>query len=319
MSFSKDVKNELARVPMHDMEIVEAELAAYIRTCGVISLTKDLNIGLSFVTENAPVARRIVSVLKRVTDSGVEVMQSKNLQLKRNKHYKIRVEDLDSVQALLMDSDFLRQDNVFQMNYTLDAKFLRSADAIRAYIRGCFLGAGSITAPTKRYHLEFITHDRTHGADLCKWLNRVQLGAKGIYRKDDYIVYIKEAEKISDLLAFMGASRSVLEFESARVVKDVRNSVNRLVNCETANLTKTVDASARQVEDIELIERIYGMDRLKEDVRRVAELRLSHPQASLKELGAMMQPAMSRSGVNHRFKKIRALAEKLRGVSSERV
>lgn len=314
MSFSKDVKNELARVPMEDMDILHAELAAYIRTCGVVKLTESLKIGLSFQTENASVARRILSAYKRVYGREVEVSATQNMLLKKNKQYKISLADEGSVKSLLMDSDFLRPENVFQMEYSVDPSLLRTSEAVRAYIRASFLGAGSVTAPNKRYHLEFITHDETHGKDLIKWLERSHIQAKGVFRKDDYIVYLKEAEKISDLLAFMGAGQSVLQFESARVVKDVRNNVNRLVNCETANLSKTVNASTRQMRDLETIENHMGLKRLPDDLRRVAEARIKDPEATLAEIGESMDPEMSKSGVNHRFKKLHELAEKLRGV-----
>lgn len=313
MSFSKDVKNELARVPMEDMAVLHAELAAYIRTCGVVKLTEGLKIGLSFQTENASVARRILSAYKRVYGREVEVSATQNMLLKKNKQYKISLADEGEVKSLLMDSDFLRPENVFQMQYSVDPSLLRTSEAVRAYIRASFLGAGSVTSPNKRYHLEFITHDEAHGRDLIKWLRRSHIEAKGVVRKDDYIVYLKEAEKISDLLAFMGAGQSVLQFESARVVKDVRNNVNRLVNCETANLSKTVNASTRQMRDLATIESRIGIKRLPEDLRRIAEARINDPEATLAEIGKSMDPEMSKSGVNHRFKKLHALAEKLRG------
>lgn len=313
MSFSKDVKNELARVPMEDMAVLHAELAAYIRTCGVVKLTESLKIGLSFQTENASVARRILSAYKRVYGREVEVSATQNMLLKKNKQYKISLADEGEVKSLLMDSDFLRPENVFQMQYSVDPSLLRTSEAVRAYIRASFLGAGSVTSPNKRYHLEFITHDEAHGRDLIKWLRRSHIEAKGVVRKDDYIVYLKEAEKISDLLAFMGAGQSVLQFESARVVKDVRNNVNRLVNCETANLSKTVNASTRQMRDLATIESRIGIKRLPEDLRRIAEARINDPEATLAEIGKSMDPEMSKSGVNHRFKKLHELAEKLRG------
>ena len=314
MSFSKDVKNELARVPMEDVAILHAELAAYVRTCGVIRLREGLKIDLSFHTENASAARRILSAIKRLIGSDVEVAATQNMYLKKNKQYRIRMTDEGAVRSLLLDSDFLRPDNVFQMHYAVDPSLLRDAESIRAYIRASFLGAGSVTSPSKRYHLEMISHDKAHGEDIIKWLKRAGFSAKGVYRKDDYIIYLKEAEKISDLLAFMGASRSVLEFESTRVVKDVRNNVNRLVNCETANLSKTVNAAARQLRDLELIEKTVGFSALDEELLPVARARMNHPEASLAEIGEMLEPKMSRSGVNHRLKKIHELAEKLRGV-----
>lgn len=314
MSFSKDVKNELARVPMEDVAILHAELAAFVRTCGVIRLREELKIDLSFHTENASVARRILSAIKRLIGSDVEVTATQNMYLKKNKQYRIRMTDEGAVRSLLLDSDFLRPDNVFQMHYAVDPSLLRDTESIRAYIRASFLGAGSVTSPSKRYHLEMISHDKTHGEDIIKWLRRAGFSVKGVYRKDDYIIYLKEAEKISDLLAFMGANRSVLEFESTRVVKDVRNNVNRLVNCETANLSKTVNAAARQRRDLELIERTVGFSTLDEELLPVARARMKHPEASLAEIGEMLEPKMSRSGVNHRLKKIHELAEKLRGV-----
>lgn len=181
-----------------------------------------------------------------------------------------------------------------------------------AYLRGAFLAGGSINNPEGTYHLEIITNDSQHAEALTDLMNYFQLGAKISLRKNWYVVYIKESENIVDFLGFIGAHRALLEFENVRVLKDVRNKVNRLVNCETANLTKTVMAAIRQKENIELIASTIGLQALPLPLREIAQLRLEYPDASLKELGEMLTPKVGKSGVNHRMRKIDELAEKLK-------
>ena len=182
----------------------------------------------------------------------------------------------------------------------------------RAYIRGAFIGGGSISNPEKTYHLEFVTHSEEYAVDLSKLINSYGLNSKVIQRKNSYIIYIKEGEQIVDLLNIIGAQSCLLELENIRIMKEMRNNVNRLVNCETANLSKTVNAAVRQVESIKLIQSQIGLQRLPKNLREIAELRLNYPDESLKELGEMLDPPVGKSGVNHRLRKIEKIAEELR-------
>lgn len=313
MSFSITVKDELSKIEIRDNSVMIAELAGFLRMCGTIRLLNFSELGLFFSTENASVARRIVTFIKRMYSSQVELAVRKNHQLKRKNNYFIRLKDSNSVRILLDETSFVKSENIFDSNYRMDPFLLRDAESLSGYIRACFLGSGSMANPERSYHLEFVTSNAEHGKDLVYWLKKAGFEGKLILRKESYVVYIKEAEMISDLLAFMGAGQAVLKFESTRVVKDVRNKVNRLVNCETANLAKTINASMRQIKDIKYLDEKMGIENLEESLVQVAIYRLENPEASLKEIGDSLEPRISKSGVNRRLKKIHDLADRLRG------
>jgi DNA-binding protein WhiA len=181
----------------------------------------------------------------------------------------------------------------------------------KAYLRGAFLAGGSISNPEGNYHLEIITNDSVLAADISSLLNSFDLKAKVSTRKNFHIVYLKESEHIFEFLALIGAHQAVFEFENIRILKGMRNQVNRIVNCETANLNKTVDAAVRQLENIRLIERTIGLKSLPENLQEIASTRLEFPDATLKELGEMLNPKVGKSGVNHRLRKIEEIAEKI--------
>lgn len=181
-------------------------------------------------------------------------------------------------------------------------------------MRGAFLAGGSVNNPeTSSYHLEIFSLYKEHNDSLCELMNTFGLNCKTLERKKGYITYLKEAEKITEFLIIVGANNALLRFEDVRIVRDMRNSVNRLVNCETANLNKTIGASIRQVENIRYIEQTVGLQVLPEKLREIAELRLNYPDVTLKELGEMVSGgAISKSGINHRLRKIDEIADKLR-------
>ena len=184
----------------------------------------------------------------------------------------------------------------------------------RSYLRGAFLAGGSVNNPeTSSYHLEIFSLYKEHSEALCELMNSFDLNAKTLERKKGYMTYLKEAEKITDFLIIIGANNAMLKFEDIRILRDMRNSVNRLVNCETANLNKTIGASVRQVENIKYIQGTVGLDVLPEKLREIAELRVAHKDVTLKELGEMVSSGpISKSGINHRLRKVDAIAEKIR-------
>ena len=183
----------------------------------------------------------------------------------------------------------------------------------RAFLRGAFLSVGSMSNPEKAYHLEYVCVDTQQAAQLIDILLVYGIHAKTVVRKKYQVVYIKESEEIVELLNVIGAHISLMKLENLRIFKDMRNSINRRVNCETANITKTVNAATKQIADIQYIKEHYGFDNLKDNLRQVAELRLEYPDAALKELGEYLSPPVGKSGVNHRLRKLSELAEKLRG------
>ena len=174
------------------------------------------------------------------------------------------------------------------------------------------MGSGSISNPKSKYHLEIVFQDEENALKVNHILNHFNINSKVLQRAKNYIVYIKDGEEISNFLAFIGANSSVLKFEENRVIRDVRNNVNRIVNCETANLNKVIQTAVKQIEDIKLIKKNNKFKDLKEGERELAELRLKNPEASLNELGKMLEKPISKSGVNHRMKAIENMAEDIR-------
>lgn len=195
---------------------------------------------------------------------------------------------------------------------TADALVIKSMCCKRAFLRGVFLGIGSMSNPEKGYHLEFVCSSASQADQLVDTLAVFEIRARIVARKKYLVVYIKESEEISTLLNVIGAHVSLMELENLRILKDVRNSVNRKVNCEAANITKTVNAAAKQIEDIQYIREHYGLDNLPENLRQMARLRLEYPDTALKELGEYLTPKVGKSGVNHRLRKLGELAENLR-------
>ena len=314
MSFSSITKNELSRLPIENRCCAVSELAAIIRMNCTIQIKGANEINLRFVTENAAIARRIFTLLRTIYKAHVEVMVRRNRQLKKNNNYLIIIKDRDTAREILEDSGFITDQNssYYAANYEVPDKLIKNRCCRRAYIRGSFLGGASISNPEKAYHLEFVTNREEHGKELLKIINSFNLNSKIVIRKENYVVYLKEGEQISEMLNIIGAHQALLKFEDIRIFKDIRNNINRLVNCETANLGKTINASLRQVKNIQYIDNRIGIEKLPKNLREIALLRLEHREASLKELGSMLIPPVGKSGINHRFRKIDKIAEELR-------
>ena len=191
-------------------------------------------------------------------------------------------------------------------------EMLRRPCCKRAFLRGAYLCIGSMSNPGKSYHLEFDCMKKERAELLQDLITAFDIPAKIALRKKYYVVYVKEGSAICDILNIMGAHVSLMDFENHRIVKEVRNSINRKVNCETANITKTVNAAAGQVKDIQLIEETCGLDKLPESLQEIARLRLENQEATLQELGEMLTHRVGKSGVNHRLRKLSMIAESMR-------
>lgn len=289
MSFSSLVKKELCGIygPKHCMN---AEITAIINSCGTINES-----GVCIRTENAAVARKFFYLVKRSFKIHGDVSIKNSRQFNRSRVYSVRI---PLINKTLYDGL---------------GEVAKKDCCKRAYIRGAFLAAGSLSDPEKAYHLEIVNPDRQRCEDLAETINTYGLNARIIKRKLHYIVYLKEGENIVDLLNIMGAHLSLLNMENLRIVKDMRNNVNRQVNCETSNMSKTIRASIKQINDINTIANIKGLGYLSDQLKEAAEIRLMYEEASLKEIGAMMSPPVSKSGVNHRLRKISEIAENIRG------
>ena len=219
---------------------------------------------------------------------------------------------MEEIEQILMAIKRYKGSELPQLRQSADPLLLKKDCCRRAFIRGTYLAIGSMSNPEKGYHMEFVFDRQGMADDFIKNLSTFSIDAKMVLRKKNYVVYIKEGEEIVDMLNIMGAHVSLMNLENTRIVKDMRNSINRRVNCETANIAKTVNAAAKQVEDILFIQKVYGLHKLPDNLRQVAEVRLSYPEASLVELSRLMDPPVGKSGVNHRLRKLSELAERLR-------
>lgn len=300
MSFSTDVKNELARLEPRDANCDKAELLALLRMSGAIIL-RGLNIGIHFSTENAALARRVLRLLKDNYQVQTEVVITRSRRLKKNNRYQVQVMPAPQVSKAMTELQLLSVEG------DLKNPLLNSHAAKKNYLRGAFLGGGSVSRPSSDYHLEMVTTNEVFAQCIIKVMQTFSLKAKLTDRKNDYIVYLKDGESIIKFLNVIGAHTAMMELENARIIKDMRNNVNRVVNCETANLGKVVKAALRQVNCIKFIETKMNINELPEALLFIARLRLAYPDASLNELVDHAE-GLGKSGINHRLKKIEELA-----------
>lgn len=310
MSFSTTVKNELARLKAPKPCCKLAELAALARMDGVIQISGAHRTALHIHNENAAAARKIFSYVKELFDIQADILVRRKVRLKKNNVYAVRIQSREKIRVILAALGLMDSDG--QLAEGIKADFIKKDCCRRAFLRGVFLGGGSVNDPEGTYHLEITSNDEQLSLDISKLFKKYGLQAKVSTRKNWYVVYLKGSNEIVNLLNVMGAHTALLNFENVRIYKDMRNQVNRIVNCETANLNKTVNASVKQVEDINYIDEALGLRKLPGSLREVAELRLQHPDTSLKELGEMLTPRVGKSGVNHRLRRISKIAEDLR-------
>ncbi|TAA71950.1 DNA-binding protein WhiA [Planococcus salinarum] len=309
MSFASETKKEMTQVEVDEC-CGKAELSALIRMNGTLSFSSR-QLSVDIQTENAAIARRIYTLLKRFYPPyPIELLVRKKMRLKKNNVYICRLRD--GSKHILEDLMIITEG--FQFQQEIDKALIDKTCCKRAYLRGAFLAGGSVNNPeTSSYHLEVYSSDRDHADSLTELMNHFNLNSKTIERKKGFVTYLKEAEKISDFLSIAGAHSALLKFEDVRIIRDMRNSVNRLVNCETANLNKTIDAALRQVENIRFIDSVIGVEQLPDRLREIARLRVEFQDVTLKELGEMVSTGkVSKSGVNHRLRKIDEIAESLR-------
>ena len=312
MSYASQVKKELTNLEVHP-EHARAELSALIRMNGSLSLAQHHFI-LNIQTENPAIARRIYSLLHQLYTVDSELVVRRKMKLQKNKQYIVRLRQ--HVQAILADLRIVQKDS-FQIRTDISEDIWSSQQRARSYLRGAFLAGGSVNnLETSRYHLEIYTLYEDQNQGLVKLMNQFQLNARATQRRNGFIVYLKEAEKISDFLQIIGATASMLKFEDIRIVRDMRNSVNRLVNCENANINKTIKAAAKQVANIRYYQENFGLEKLPVKLKEIAELRLANPEVSLTELAQMVPGGpISKSGINHRLRKLNTLIEQKRSTS----
>jgi DNA-binding protein WhiA len=307
LSFAAQTKKELTMVEADDC-CEHAELSALIRMNGSVQISNKKVI-LDISTENAAIARRIYSLIKKHFAVHTELLVRKKMRLKKNNVYIVRIPM--GVQSILTTLKIVSEGFMFTPG--INTEMVRKNCCKRAYLRGAFMAGGSVNNPEgSSYHLEIASMYEEQCQALVDLANEFELNARCIERKKGFILYIKEGEKIIEFLSIIGAHQALFKFEDVRIMRDMRNSVNRIVNCETANLNKTIGAAVRQIDNIKFIQRRIGLEQLPDKLREVAEVRLANPDINLKEVGEMLKGGVSKSGVNHRLRKLDEMAEKMR-------
>lgn len=274
MSFSSEVKQELSSINTYSKSnLIEAELIGYLMSANI----KEENEKIEFITENEFNIERIYKILFKLKIEYEPETRRKTFVAKINKPNLRNIENLETEEEK------------------------------KALIRGIFLGSGSINDPTKKYHLEILSKNKDVAQYIQNILKSFNIKAKILEMNNT--IYIKEGEEISKFLAFIGAQKAVLKYEEIRVMREIRNNVNRQVNCETANLNKTISASVMQIEAINYLKKVKKYEELPTGLQEIAELRLEYPEMSLKDLGSLLEKPLGKSGVNHRLKKIIEIAD----------
>ena len=303
MSFSGQIKEELAQVISSPRHCQLAELAALVQFCGRIEEDRTL----LMQSENPLVIRKCFTLLKKTFK--IEAVVKNQMQ---SQNYRLSVTGADAVRILEALKIYDAEGRPLADPELADPMLIKNSCCKRAYLRGCYMAVGSMSDPYKSYHLELVCGSQAQAEQLLKILHDFSLDAKMVLRKKYHVVYMKEGENIADFLNITEAHKALMEFENTRIYKGMRNMVNRKVNCEAANITKTVNAATRQVEDIRLIQEKMGLEGLPEPLRQMAYVRLENPQASLGELGKLLDPPVGKSGVNHRLRKLGELAKELK-------
>lgn len=290
----------MSRIEGNTAAMDKAELLGLLRMSGAI-IIRGMSIGIHFSTENAALARRVLQLLKSNYQVQTEVVITRSRRLKKNNRYQVQVipapqvaRALDELQLLSVESD-------------LKNPLLATHDCKRTFLRGAFLGGGSVSRPTSDYHLEMVTGNESFAHTIIKVMQTFSLKAKLTDRKNEYIVYLKDGESIISFLSVIGAHNAMMELENVRIVKEMRNNVNRAVNCETANLNKVVKAAVRQVACIKYIDEHMGLSELPQGLQDIARLRLDYPDVSLNDL-VDYAGGLGKSGINHRLKKLQEIA-----------
>ena len=315
MSFSKDVKEELSQQISSARHCRIAELSAILSMIGRLvqggGKHKSSNY-LKLQTESLDVARKYFTLIRKTFNINMEISIRFHPKQKKTQFYNLIIKDIRGINKILQATKLSNESIPGGELARPDHIIVERSCCKRAFIRGAFLASGSMSNPKKAYHLEFVFADEEKAAQLRDVIQAFNIDAKIIMRKKNYVVYIKEGSQIVDLLNVMEAHVALMNLENVRILKEMRNSINRQVNCEAANINKTVTAASKQIEDILYIRDTMGFHDLSEGLEEIAKLRIEHPEASLKELGAMLISPIGKSGVNHRLRKLSMIAEQIR-------
>ena len=292
-----------------------AEIAGFLRVSGSLRLTGRGKFTIVIATDNLAIARHYKRLIREYFQIDAKLEVGGAEALKKGHTYMLTISPEDRSESILRETGILlvREGNNF-ISDGIYEELIRKKCCKRAYMRGMFMGTGTISDPEKSYHLEFVCESRTLANDLKKMINSfVDLSVKVVQRRNRWVVYMKNSQYISDMLALMGAHAQMLAFENVRVQKSVYNQTTRIMNCDNANTDRTLDASEKQIRAIRILEETGQLSVLTDKLRELARLRVENPEASLTQLGEMMEPKLGKSGVNNRMKRILSMAEKVTG------
>ena len=312
MSFSGKIKDELSRHIPKSRHCQLSELAAAISLSGRIKPEVD-GYDIMLSSENMAVARKYFTLLKKTFNINTDISVRETDYPRKSKVCELHVANGREGKEILESLKFLDPDGKLNLTeHIVNGLLIQKTCCRRSFIRGAFLASGSVSDPEKSYHFEIVCPKKDLAEDLARIINVFDLDSKVTNRKNSYIVYIKESSQIVEILNVMEAHVALMDLENIRILKSMRNSVNRRVNFETANLNKVVSAAVKQADDIRLIRDRMGLEALPANLEEVARVRLENPEVTLKELGEMLDPPVGKSGVNHRLRKISEIAESLR-------
>lgn len=318
--FSQQVRNEVARSELNGCPYCpKAELSAVMHISGSIHLNGKERFALSMVSESAGVARRVIKLLKSNYILKSEIRVERLGRLGKQHRYMVFIPSQPGLTEMIYELGMLTREHQLESN--IQPELVKEACCRSSFLRGAFLAGGSISDPQKKtYHLELVAYNGDFANGLVYLMNLLQIKAKLGIRKEKYLVYLKDSEAIVHFLTIINAYQGVMKLEEVRVIKGLRGEVNRLVNCETANLEKTLSSAWKQAELIRLLMQCQAFSNLAPSLQITAQLRLDYPEASLKELGEAHQPPISKSAVNHRLRQISRYAEKfIEEAGNERV
>ena len=318
MSFASETKNELARIEPEKKCCMLAEISGFLRVAGSIGLVGFGKFKIIITTDNPAVARHYKKLIQDYfgIETKLEIGEGKAVGKNRSSRkfsYSITIDADNRSEQILRETGILlvREGN----NYISDGIYsgiVRTKCCKKAYLRGVFMGAGTMSDPEKGYDLEFVLETATMAADLKKLINSfVDLSCKVTERRGKHVVYMKKADYISDMLAIMGASSQVFSMEETRIKKEMVGSARRMSNCDSANMDRSIEASMKHIEAIKKIESSVGLASLPDSLREAADLRIEHPDISISALGELCDPPLKKSGINKRLMKIEEIASKL--------
>ena len=314
MSYALDVKKELTTISVTRKCCQLAEIAGFLRFSSGIVLSGSGRMGVRVSTDNPAVARLVMSLIKDYFGTkGSLSIDKDTMPLSKGRSYELMITPEMNAEGILRETGIIgiREGR----NYVTDgisADIIKKRCCRKAFLRGMFLACGTVTDPTRAYHLELSCASEYMASDVRKLINSFGLKARIIKRRNRWAVYLKDSEQISDLLNIIGAANQLFHFENVRITKEMRGTANRISNCENANLQKSVNAAQKQIADINLIEKNRGLESLSPKLKQAAVLRLENPELPLSELAQLFEPPLAKSGLNHRFAKLAEIAEGLR-------